>query len=627
MNRSTICTGIGLVALFCAFTPVIAANKPKHDAAQTAVNEVLQSEAKSSSSEVDRRAALQPASRSANDPNSVWWQAGYLNSGSQWLPLEQSVVEGADAAKLNEYAALRAELESTANGPWKLAQWCRKNHLPDQERVHLLQVLAQKDGEKLAVNDQTISRDVLYERLGCQKIGDEWVSPQSRREATTSRGEVEQSYKRWHAKLESLAPKFDGPPKAVALADKQLSEITSPSVVPMIVSVLCLHSPSAAEHGIQALSQIRGYQASRALAGQAVFSPYRNVRLKAIDLLKQRDVEHYAPDLLLLMAKPIRTTVRSDEQANDATKFKNWSWSATTSGFNCDYIWVDESQDKVQVGIHRLFPFWLPEGTYREVSQRHPWTQGFYDQSGRRQDLDAMVSVIREGMRQEKEALDTTAETINEKRAAVNRRVGKVLSAVTDQPMSAEPQAWWDWWTTYSNVESPGQKQVIIAEKQQPLQLIPTIRRSCLVAGTPVWTEKGFIAIEKIRVGDRVLAKDITTGELAYKPVLKTTEREPTPVHNFTVNDETITSSLGHHFWVSGNGWTKTRELAANQPLHTATGTKRIASIEDEGKSEKVYNLVVADFHTYFVGKSMILSHDVMTPALTDVKVPGLPVE
>ena len=50
-------------------------------------------------------------------------------------------------------------------------------------------------------------------------------------------------------------------------------------------------------------------------------------------------------------------------------------------------------------------------------------------------------------------------------------------------------------------------------------------RCCCLAAGTPVWTDQGLLAIEKISVGDRVLAQDIETGELGYKPVLRTTTR------------------------------------------------------------------------------------------------------
>ena len=158
---------------------------------------------------------------------------------------------------------------------------------------------------------------------------------------------------------------------------------------------------------------------------------------------------------------------------------------------------------------------------------------------------------------------------------------------------------------------------------QQPV-IVPTVRLSCLVAGTPIWTERGFIAIDQIHPGDRVLSKDISSGELDYKPVLRTTERAPTPVHKFSIGSESITASLGHHFWVSGEGWTKTRELSPQKPLHTATGMNRITAVEDEGRVEKVYNLVVADFHTYFIGKEMVLSHDVQTPGLTNVKVPGL---
>jgi hypothetical protein len=37
-----------------------------------------------------------------------------------------------------------------------------------------------------------------------------------------------------------------------------------------------------------------------------------------------------------------------------------------------------------------------------------------------------------------------------------------------------------------------------------------------------------------------------------------------------------------------------------------------------------VYNLVVADFHTYFVGQTKLLSHDVTPREPTLARVPGL---
>jgi hypothetical protein len=64
--------------------------------------------------------------------------------------------------------------------------------------------------------------------------------------------------------------------------------------------------------------------------------------------------------------------------------------------------------------------------------------------------------------------------------------------------------------------------------------------------------------------------------------------------------------------------------LIPQQPIHTVVGMARVESVEDEAEPAPVYNLVVADFHTYFVGPAMILSHDVLPPRPTNVKVPGL---
>ena len=195
--------------------------------------------------------------------------------------------------------------------------------------------------------------------------------------------------------------------------------------------------------------------------------------------------------------------------------------------------------------------------------------------------------------------------------------------------MTPEPKVWWNWWANFSDSQIPTQKNIVVIDERKTQPNVSSITvaqrlHSCLVAGTPVWTECGFVAIEQIQPGDRVLSKDIETGELAYKAVLQTTVRPPTPVHQFEVDGKTIVASLGHHFWVSGEGWTKTRELIPEHPVHTVTGMRRITAVEDKGRIEPVYNLVVADFHTYFVEDAMVLSHDVLPPGLTNVKIPGL---
>ena len=42
------------------------------------------------------------------------------------------------------------------------------------------------------------------------------------------------------------------------------------------------------------------------------------------------------------------------------------------------------------------------------------------------------------------------------------------------------------------------------------------------------------------------------------------------------------------------------------------------------GENKETYNLIVADFHTYFVGEAKILNHDNTDRAPTNSVVPGL---
>jgi hypothetical protein len=51
------------------------------------------------------------------------------------------------------------------------------------------------------------------------------------------------------------------------------------------------------------------------------------------------------------------------------------------------------------------------------------------------------------------------------------------------------------------------------------------------------------------------------------------------------------------------------KELEDGAILHGVTRSPRLAAIESTGEAE-AYNLVVADFNTYFVGKHGILAHD-----------------
>jgi len=146
---------------------------------------------------------------------------------------------------------------------------------------------------------------------------------------------------------------------------------------------------------------------------------------------------------------------------------------------------------------------------------------------------------------------------------------------------------------------------------------------SCLSAGTPIWTDRGPIAVETVQVGDLVLSKDSESGELAYKPVLHTTVRPARQLLQVRAGKTVFNATGGHVFWISGHGWLKIRDVKPGMRFHGAAGPTVLDSLE-EGSNEPTYNLVVADFHTYFVGQSMLLSHDPTFAQPTDVRVPGL---
>ena len=67
----------------------------------------------------------------------------------------------------------------------------------------------------------------------------------------------------------------------------------------------------------------------------------------------------------------------------------------------------------------------------------------------------------------------------------------------------------------------------------------------------------------------------------------------------------------------------KARDIEPGVNFHGAEGTTRLHGSETAGVGA-VYNLIVADFHSYFLGKSMIYSHDITVRKPMDLHVPGL---
>jgi hypothetical protein len=224
-----------------------------------------------------------------------------------------------------------------------------------------------------------------------------------------------------------------------------------------------------------------------------------------------------------------------------------------------------------------------------------------------------------------------------------NERICAVLREGTGIKQPDDARQWWKWWNDYNQIEEEKKEtqtrryyeqrteDVAVADPIQtsspdvPVRPAPPPRqgRECLVADTPIWTDRGFVAVEKVQIGDLVLSQNPATGKLSYRPALRTTIREAEPIMQVTTAAGTIRATGGHTFWVSGRGWSKLRLVKPGETFHSADGLIEILSLKPAGKA-KTYNLIVADDHTYFVGQSRILSHDVTFAEPVDTVVPGL---
>jgi hypothetical protein len=230
----------------------------------------------------------------------------------------------------------------------------------------------------------------------------------------------------------------------------------------------------------------------------------------------------------------------------------------------------------------------------------------------------------------------------NQTSEQLNRQIMQTLTLVTDAQVTSQPQAWWNWWDEHTGTFRPEQKAIDSRYQYREIVLMDQTAAGgpqgtggggtgggsqsceCLAAGTEIWTETGPKVVEQVQVGDMVLSQHPETGELAYQPVLRFTIRPASELVTLHAGKQKITTSAGHVFWVSGEGWVKARDVQAGTELHGLEGTVQLSASET-AQFRPAYNVVVADFHTYFVGsKKPVLCHDNTPPEKTNAVVPGL---
>jgi Pretoxin HINT domain len=614
-----------------------AGNEPIDDTATTSAERLVADALRAEiTGDAARRAELlSKAINAAPDYAPARWQCGQVCDSGQWLPVDQAQQAAAADPKRAEYLRLRAAGGDTLGGQLALARWSRKNGLDDEARFHWASVLARDPNN----DDAQHALGVRWFHGRLMTFAEIDTAKERAREFRAAAKEFAPQVARWERLLSA------GDLNSRDLALGEIRALHDPGSIPALEDVtLDSHLATNAEFErtmqmglalIEALDQMPGQPATNSLIRHAVTAPVRSVRVAAIAALKKRPPHDYLPLLLAALSMPIESSFRVATDADGSVHYwcslyregpdADWSFEARRSAMQFDLagpldVTIDDRIRKTKSVVR------IPAATNPAVTAE---MAAVAVQNQRRFGAQAVSA------EQQVAAMNRAIED-------ANRPIYPVLVATTGQEIGENPRAWWDWWNDYNEYSSDGAKPVYErhAEKstyryyrppREGTYVIdppppPPRRYSCFAAGTLVQAKTGERAIETLGIGELVLAQDADTGELAYKPIIGRTVRPPSEFLKLSVGGEELQATLGHPLWVDGVGWRMAKQLADGAILHSVNGPVRVDAVAEADEAE-AYNLIVADFNTYFVGKSGILVHDNTPREPTTALVPGLAVK
>jgi len=546
------------------------------------------------------------------DPNYqlARWQLGQVQANDEWIAVEEAQRRAAADPQQQDYRRLRAEHGDTPQGQLALARWCRGNGLSDEARFHWANVLS------VDPNNNEALRTLKLHWYDGRLLSREEIK-QAKQETIGTR----RASRRWKAAVadwqRALSKKHGDTPSDILDA---IRAVNDPAAIPSFerVTLDADQSESAKNESrrqlslafLDALDAMSDSAATASLVRHAVQSSLSDVRDAAIERLRKRPLHDFVPALLEGLTSPIETSVRVVRDDDGSVQYLH---SMYREGPFADW------SHRVSHSIHQQAD---PEQIVARLASDETFLAA---QATRNVATDAVsaAGAARSARRFEQQisAAEQQIAQANEAAGVLNARIIVVLAGTTDQSLGAEPRAWWDWWQDYTEYYRTEKRPVYETQDVSQAYIVPELPKECFARGTPVWTKTGQRPIESLELGELVLAQNVNTGELAYKPVIGRTVRPPSEILKLKINDEEIRTTRGHLFWV--DGWRMAKELKEGASLRGVTGSARMKSVESSGQ-EQAYNLVVAEFNTYFVGESGVLVHDNTPRTPTRATVPGL---
>jgi hypothetical protein len=546
------------------------------------VEQALLAEARGDNAERTRR--LREALVAAPDLPEANWHAARVFSGGAWLPLAQVTSQTAGDPDWTQYRDLRGKAGASPKALRDLARWCSKRGWHDVAAVHFAQLLASP------ASDAEMKQEAV-KALDLKATAGGWITAAELRQRQEQAQAVEAALARWRPVLVKLQAAIDG--ENFAARDKAIAELhqlDDPASIPALESLLAGSGPRFQEEAVRRLASFPHFEATEALVRYAVLSEYSLVRRDARAALRQRDEHDYVPLLLGGLAAPLEARY---QVVWDSRGRIGYTHALLREGPSGNLLLVSHELARPVVTHRRVVDnqtvrVFAPE---QAKSESRTVVFGTTPQQAFRNQLAAAAA--------QAENVQTQVRMANSAVDQANERLFETLEQTTGQQWPRQPLEWWKWWQSYNEYQWPRPTQYAYrwnasnyyAQSTSYTQITGTRSYSCFLAGTPVRTQTGPAAIETIRPGDRVLAQDADSGELAY--------------------------------WVSGHGWKMAKQLAVGDLLHGLGGAVPVEAVEPAADA-RAYNLVVDDYNSYFVGQAGLLVHDNEFRRPTRAIVPGL---
>lgn len=524
-----------------------------------------------------------------------------------------------ESGRAYEAASLRVHIDrKLAPKHVQIGDWCTENGLKKIATAHYT-----------TAKTLDPSRDLAWKRLGYIKHDGRWMtheqidaSKEDKHKQLQADHYWEQSLKKWWNQL--------GDKRLREEAERLLDSVTDPRAVPAIRKVFSDQRPAVHHLAIRILSHIEGGEAVRTLASEAVQNDDEGVRGAAIRALASRPIHTYAAPLIDMIRTPATYEYRpvagpgsTGGLVVDTPRYRLERVYTAPPAFTIDpmfrgYVGYDINGMPIAAHFNELK--YLADIPAQGLTRfDDPVLQNI---EARTAQLIAIADV-KAAFAQQLLANDIRAiETANARGSVMNARIIAVLQGAARAPekLGEDETAWHTWYFDKLGYRYMPPRPILISQLADPMlsapdfSYLPAIHMmstaDCFAAGTLVHTTNGKKAIETLDVGDDVLSQNVATGALDFKPILLVHHDPPSETIKLTLDDrETITTIGYHRFWRPGIGWTQANDLKVGDHTRVLDGIMTVTKVEP-GPVVPVYNLDVADDHTFFVGENDVLVHD-----------------